>query len=254
MSNEVRRPPTRGWSIGSNGSTERTSGKVIAIDEGPAIDSAAVTRVGPPQERHAADSAAVTRVEPPRTRRATLETLDQELAVLDRPLEGDVEYFDEPRPSRWPRAIGVMAVVMIVGVGGAVFLSRQGGAADTREQASAPPAAITPPVLATQTTLAPAAPEAAPAEAAPAEAAPAEAAPAEAAPPVVAATEAPADDPAADEGAEAAPVSRSAWTKVRGKSAHSSKQARAGSSKATARRVTKTRRTAVAKHTVSRGP
>ena len=53
------------------------------------------------------------------TGRSTLETFNDELAVLERPLEGDVEYIDEPKPSRWRR--GFFAVVVMVGVGGALL-------------------------------------------------------------------------------------------------------------------------------------
>src|SRR3982751_544536 len=61
-----------------------------------------------------------------RPRRSTVETFNDELAVLDRPIEGETEYFDEaPPPSRLRRAGGLVAVVVMVGVGGALLISRQ---------------------------------------------------------------------------------------------------------------------------------
>lgn len=53
----------------------------------------------------------------PRVRRTTLESFNAELAVLDRPLEGEIEYYDEP-PRRSRRSIGTM--VGLVGMLGSV--------------------------------------------------------------------------------------------------------------------------------------
>jgi hypothetical protein len=191
-----------------------------------------------------------------RPRRSTLETFNDEMAVLDRPLEGDVEYVDEPRKSRL-RPIGFAAVVVIVGVGGALFMSRHRAAeqveAKVTEAAPAPaptpapaPAEASPVMLATQT------PAAAPAPAAPV---PTEAA----APEAAAAAEPEGDDAEADESAasqESAPrmrASKGAWAKVRSKAAPA-KPARAtsGKSSTTRRTTTTTRHTVVAKRVVTR--
>jgi hypothetical protein len=56
-----------------------------------------------------------------RPRRSTLETFNEEMALLDRPLENDeIEYYDEePPPRRWPRLVFVGAVLCGLGFGGA---------------------------------------------------------------------------------------------------------------------------------------
>jgi hypothetical protein len=62
-----------------------------------------------------------------RPRKTTLETFNDELAILDRPIEGEVEYYDE-RPSQRRRWQGVSAVVIGFGVfagAGALFFSHQ---------------------------------------------------------------------------------------------------------------------------------
>lgn len=44
----------------------------------------------------------------PRVRTTTLDRFNQEMSVLDQPLDGEVEFYDEPRPRRWRvPAIGV---------------------------------------------------------------------------------------------------------------------------------------------------
>jgi len=55
-----------------------------------------------------------------RPRKTTLETFNEELAILDRPLEGDVEYYDE-RPRRRQRWAGTSLVII-----GAVFFAGAG--------------------------------------------------------------------------------------------------------------------------------
>ena len=55
-----------------------------------------------------------------RPRRSTLETFNEELAVLDRPIEGDVEYYDEIPPVRRFRLLPVAAAVFTV-AGGALL-------------------------------------------------------------------------------------------------------------------------------------
>jgi len=54
-----------------------------------------------------------------RPRKTTLETFNEELAVLDRPLEGDVEYIDE-RPQQRQRG-GISAIII-----GTVFFAGAG--------------------------------------------------------------------------------------------------------------------------------
>ena len=61
--------------------------------------------------------------DPPRGRKSTLECFNDELSVLERPLESDVEYFDDPPPSRW-RGRGVAVIVAAAVVGCGAFLLR----------------------------------------------------------------------------------------------------------------------------------
>ena len=61
----------------------------------------------------------------PRPRKTTLENFNDELAVLDRPLDGDVEYYDD-RPRRQPRWPGMSTVVIgfvLFAGAGALFFS-----------------------------------------------------------------------------------------------------------------------------------
>jgi hypothetical protein len=60
-----------------------------------------------------------------RPRRNTLETFNDELAVLDRPIEGDVEYYDEMPPVRRLRLRTVAAAIFVLGGGGFLALSGQ---------------------------------------------------------------------------------------------------------------------------------
>jgi hypothetical protein len=59
-----------------------------------------------------------------RPRRSTLETFNQELAVLDRPIEGNVEYYDEIPPMRRLRLR--LVAVAIVALAGGGFLALSG--------------------------------------------------------------------------------------------------------------------------------
>ena len=76
---------------------------------------------------------------PPRERKSTLDTFNDEMAVLDRPLEGDVEFADEaPRPSRM-RGVALFAgIVLGMGLAGGVILSRRHAAAPPSVQAAQP--------------------------------------------------------------------------------------------------------------------
>ena len=63
--------------------------------------------------------------QPPRPRRNTLECFNAELAVLDRPLESDIEYYDEP-PRRSRRWLGtVVGLVGMLGSFAAFALTRR---------------------------------------------------------------------------------------------------------------------------------
>lgn len=233
---ERKRPATQGWTFSATGGMNLTSNEIVVIEEAAPVPSAVDRREEPTAPKH------VPRDLPP-GRKSTIEVFNDELAALERPLEGEVEYFDDAQPpSRWRQAVAFFAVVVVVGVGGALLISRQRAAADARELAAAqaaPPAAAVaaaPPssaLAAAQTPPAPAAPEAPAATAG-----------------APAADEAAAADSAGDDSAPPAPATRSAWTKVSTKAGHS-KHARSSSSKTT-HRVTKTKRTVIAKNTTSR--
>jgi hypothetical protein len=229
-----KRPPTQGWTFSPTGGMTRNSGEVVVIEEAAPLPA--------PVDRTEEPTAPKQPPPPmPAGRKSAIEVFNEELAALERPLEGEVEYFDDAQPaSPWRQAGAFFAVVVVVGVGGALLISRNRAAADARELtagqaspaaavAAAPPA----PALA-QTPPAPAAPEA-PAAAAGAPAA----------------HEGAADSAAGEDSARPAPSTRSAWTKVRTKAGHA-KHARFGSSKTTTHRTSKTKRTVIAKNTVSR--
>jgi pyruvate/2-oxoglutarate dehydrogenase complex dihydrolipoamide acyltransferase (E2) component len=129
----------------------------------------------------------VTTERAPRVRKTTLDHFNEEMAVLDRPLEGEVEYYDEPRPRRW-RVPTIGAAIFALSCGAYLGVLRHRGAADAATAATT----ARPPVAAPAVAAAPpaeAAPPAAPSEAAgapPAEAAPAAAAPAPTPTPILA--------------------------------------------------------------------
>lgn len=223
---DARRVPTRGWSFSATGGMSRTEDEVIAIEE-VEPDPASAPIASAPE--------AAAQAQPTRKRRSTLDTFNDEMSVLERPIDGEVEYFDEKPPSRWPRFLGFVAVMVVVGVGGSFLISRHRAAAGTQAlaaQPSPPAPAAAQPVLAAQTE-APVATAIAPAEAA--------AAPAPA--------EAPTDDEATagDDSARPAPGSGAGWGKVRNK-AGVAKHARASSSKTKQHRST-TKRTVVKRTT-----
>jgi nucleoid-associated protein YgaU len=235
MSDDDRkRPPTQGWTFSPTGGMTRNSGEVVVIEGAPSVPSPVDRREEPTAPKHMPPPI-------PPGRKSAIEEFNEELAALERPLEGEVEYFDEaPPPSRWRQAAALFTVVVVVGVGGALLISRNRASAGARELAAAEA-----PVAAAAVAVAPPSPALA----------------AEQAPPALAAPEAPAaaDAPAADEAAadsagadsaQPAPSTRSAWTKVRAKAGHP-KHTRSGSSK-TAHRSTKTKRTVIAKNTASR--
>jgi hypothetical protein len=230
---DSKRVPTRAWSFTASGGMSRNDGDEVEIEEAAPVSAPASVAPAPAPSAHAQPSS--------RPRRSTLETFNDEMAVLERPLEGEIEYFDEKPPSRWPRLAGFVAVVVVVGVGGSLAISRHRAAAGMQALAAQPASEASPapaaaqPMLAARTAappVAPAAPEAAPAEGAV----------------VSAAGEAPSDDATAasdDDSARPASGSRSAWGKVRNK-AGDAKHARSSSSKTTHHRST-TKRSAAGK-------
>ena len=242
--NDRKRLPTQGWTFSSTGSMNLTSNDVVVIEEAAPVPASVDRTEEPTAPKHVPPP-------PPPGRKSAIEVFNEELAALEqRPLE--VEYFDDEKPpSRWRQAGAFVAVVVVVGVGGALLRSpRNRAAADARQlaagQASQPAAvAVAPPSPAPAAAQTPPSPALAVAQTPP----PAPEAPAAEAD-APAADEAAADS-AGEDSARPAPSTRSAWTKVRTKAGHS-KHARAGSSKTTTHRTTKTKRTVIAKNTVSR--
>jgi hypothetical protein len=108
----------------------------------------------------------------PRVRTTTLDRFNQEMSVLDQPLDGEVEYYDEPRPRRWRvRAIGV--AIFALSFGGYLTAARYRHAPQVAaSELSAPPPAA-------EVAAAVPAPPSAPAVATPARAATAAAPPPE---------------------------------------------------------------------------
>ena len=254
MSSNGTRKETRGWEIGSTGQMVNISTDDVGIEElppsGPIVVNAGGTPPpvphAPPKKRNDVTTDAMAMLNrPPRERKSTLDTFNDEMSLLDRPLEGDVEYADEaPRPSRM-RGVALFAgVVLGMGLAGGVILSRRHAAAPPSVQAAQPAA----PAPATAAAPPAAAPAAAPTVLA-AQVAPT---PAPGAPPAEAAT-APAadDDDAANEDAAPAPApgSHAAWDKVKAKTAHG-KASRAASGKSSHHHSSK--RAASTKHASSR--
>jgi hypothetical protein len=170
----------------------------------------------------------------PRPRKSTLETFNEELAVLDRPLENDVEYYDEKPPSRWRGTASLLVGIVAIGAAsGLVFLKVR----PSSTAVAAPPAA------------APAAPAATPSPAI--AVAPAPAPVAAAAPSADEAAEVPADDPALEDAPRPAP-SRAEWAKIRTKKTHATNTRSGGGGKVVYRRTTTVKRHVVVKRTVGR--
>ncbi|HEY4393446.1 MAG TPA: hypothetical protein VGP64_05270 [Polyangia bacterium] len=127
---------------------------------------------GPPAPPRAEAPAA------PRMRKTTLENFNDEMSVLDHPLEEEVEFYDEPRPRRW-RVPAIGGVIFFASCAAYLGLRHW----STAEAAAAPAAA--PAVMAASAVAAtsppappPAAPAAVEASGAPPAAAPAAGAPA----------------------------------------------------------------------------
>src|SRR4051812_12612070 len=211
MSSNGTRKETRGWEISSTGQMINVGTGDVAIEELPPSGPIVVGAVGtpppvphaPPARQRARDSDAMAMLDRPRGRKSTLDNFNEEMAVLDRPLEGDVEYADEaPRRSRM-RGVALFAgVVLGMGLGGGVMLSR-------RHAAAPPSAEAAPPAMAAMAAAAPAAAPTVLAAQVEPKAAP-EAPAAEAA-----GSAAEEDDSAKDDGTgPAVPGSHAAWDKV----------------------------------------
>ena len=69
------------------------------------------------RDRSDFDGAAAEPAGPGRVRRSTLERFNDELSVLDRPLEAEVEYYDDPPRRPWRRAAAALGVLALVGAG-----------------------------------------------------------------------------------------------------------------------------------------
>ena len=175
----------------------------------------------------------------PRPRKTTIETFNDELAVLDRPLQNDIEYYDEKPPSRWRGVTSVLFGVVVIGAASGLVFVKMRSSNAAPAQASAP----APAPVATPSAAIAAAPTPAPA-------------PTLAAVPTPAAEETdeasadePAEAPAADEAPSRA-ASRTAWTKIRTKSVHI-KHARSGGGGKVVYRRTTTVKHHVVKRTVA---
>ena len=109
---ERKRLPTQGWTFSPTGGMTRNSGEVVVIEEAPSVPSPVDRREEPTAPKH------VMPPPLPAGRKSTIELFNDDLAVLDRPLEGEVEYFDDAQPpSRWRQGVAFFAVVVVVGVG-----------------------------------------------------------------------------------------------------------------------------------------
>ncbi len=78
----------------------------------------------------------------PRVRTTTLDRFNQEMSVLDQPLDAEVEYYDEPQPRRWRvGAIGV--AIFALSFGGYLTAARYRHAPQVAatERSAPPPAA-----------------------------------------------------------------------------------------------------------------
>ena len=59
----------------------------------------------------------------PRVRTTTLDRFNQEMSVLEQPLDEEVEYYDEPRPRRW-RVPAIGAAIFALSFGGYLTAAR----------------------------------------------------------------------------------------------------------------------------------
>src|SRR5690349_6737802 len=127
MSTNGTRKQTRAWETGTTGKmisidTDDVPIQEIVSDSVPTVVSKEALRLADEEQQR-------------RGRRSTLENFNDEMSVLDRPIENDVEYFDEaPKPSRWKGVALFAGVVIGMGMGGGVVLSRRHAAASSGAQ------------------------------------------------------------------------------------------------------------------------
>jgi hypothetical protein len=79
----------------------------------------------------------------PRVRKTTLDNFNEEMSVLDRPMEVEVEFYDEPRPRRW-RVPAIGAAIFVLSCGAYLGLLRHRRAAEAASAATVPAAAPAP--------------------------------------------------------------------------------------------------------------
>ena len=77
----------------------------------------------------------------PRVRTTTLDRFNQEMSVLDQPLDGEVEYYDEPQPRRW-RVPAIGVAIFALSFGGYLTAARYRHAPQAAAREPAAPAAV----------------------------------------------------------------------------------------------------------------
>jgi hypothetical protein len=125
-----QRKSTMAWgNDGSSGGEAGAGNSVVVIEESS-------PEPAPIMETEGYAAAA----EPPRARKDTLQRFNDEMAVLERPLENDVEYVDEKPPRRWGKAFAFAATVAVVGIGGSLLISHHRAAVAARVESTPSPA------------------------------------------------------------------------------------------------------------------
>ncbi|HEY6476952.1 MAG TPA: hypothetical protein VI456_10250 [Polyangia bacterium] len=80
----------------------------------------------------------------PRVRKTTLDNFNEEMSVLDRPLdEVEVEFYDEPKPRRW-RVPAIGAAIFALSCGAYLGVLRHRRTAEATSAATVPAPAATP--------------------------------------------------------------------------------------------------------------
>jgi hypothetical protein len=155
-----------------------------------------------------------------RIRRSTLERFNDEMSLLDHPVEPDIdpEFYEPEPPSKRPRIVATLVAALVVGGGGLLFLSRHMGS-ETPSELAVVPAPATPAAMIPSPMPAPAVEPATPVAPAPVETAPA---PAETAPAPEPEVEAAVDAIPSDVPSVATVVVPSAWTKIGARSGKAS--------------------------------
>src|SRR5690348_2122766 len=93
----------------------------VAIEElpysGPTVVNAPLSPPTPSapteQARARKDSDAMSALNRPRVRKSTLEKFNDEMSLLDRPIDGDVEYVDEAPPKSRMRGVALFAGIAL---------------------------------------------------------------------------------------------------------------------------------------------